>query len=137
MTTPTSDAFAKTTPAPGRFRLPDIPERHPDGVTQYDSLFKHGRSRDLAIHLGSPETTLVEADRWIVPEASFDKRRARYPDMLVAFDVSPDDYEASNGYIVSEQGKAPDFVLEVASPSTANRDLNEKRDFYAMIGVPE
>ena len=137
MTTPTSDTFAKTTPASGRFRLPDIPQRHPDEMTQYDSLFKHGRSRDLAIHLGSPETTLVEADRWIVPDESFDKRRARYPDLLVAFDVSPAKYEASNGYIVSEQGKAPDFVLEVASESTATADLNEKRDYYAMIGVLE
>ncbi|MDE2785631.1 MAG: Uma2 family endonuclease [Chloroflexota bacterium] len=137
MTTPTSDAIAEAAPAPGRFRLPDIPERDPDEVSQFDSLFKHGKSRDLAIHLGDPETTLVEADRWIVPDASFDKRRARYPDLLVAFDVSPAEYEASNGYIVSEQGKAPDFVLEVASPSTAHRDLNEKRDFYASIGVRE
>jgi len=137
MTTPTSDAIAKAAPASGRLRLPDIPERDPDEVSQFDSLFKHGKSRDLAIHLGNPETTLVEADRWIVPDASFEKRRARYPDLLVAFDVSPAEYEASNGYIVSEQGKPPDFVLEVASPSTAHRDLNEKRDFYASIGVRE
>ena len=137
MTTPTPETFTKTVCAPDRFRLPEIPPRDPDEVTQFDSLFKYGKSRDLAIHLGNPETTLVEADRWIVPDASFDKCRARYPDLLVAFDVTPDDYEASNGYIVSEQGKAPDFVLEVASPSTANRDLNEKRDFYATIGVLE
>ena len=137
MTTPTSDTFAKAVPAPGRFRLPDVPERHPDEMTQYDSLFKHGNSHYLAVHLGNPETTLVEADRWIVPDASFDKRHARYPDLMVAFDVSPADYEASNGYIVSEQGKAPDFVLEVASQSTADADLNEKRNYYAVIGVLE
>ena len=135
MTTP--DTFARTAQAPGRFRLPDIPERHPDEMSQFDSLFKHGNSHHLAVHLGNPDTTLVEADRWIVPDASFDKRRARYPDLLVAFDVSPADYAASNGYIVSEQGKAPDFVLEVASASTAAADLNQKRDFYAMIGVGE
>ena len=137
MTTPTPDTFAKPAPAPGRFRLPDIPERHPDEMTQYDSLFKHGNSHYLAIHLGNPETTLVEADRWIVPDASFNKSRARYPDLMVAFGVSPADYAASNGYIVSEQGKPPDFVLEVASASTSNADLNEKRDYYAMIGVGE
>lgn len=137
MTTPTPETFTKTVCAPDRFRLPEIPPRDPDEVTQFDSLFKYGKSRDLAIHLGNPETTLVEADRWIVPDASFDKCRARYPDLLVAFDVTPDDYEASNGYIVSEQGKPPDFVLEVASASTARRDLNEKREFYESIGVLE
>ena len=135
----TTDTFARAVqpPAQGRFRLPDIPQRDPDEVTQFDSLFRNGNSHHLAIHLGNPDTTLVEADRWIVPDASFNKRRARYPDLLVAFDVSPADYAASNGYIVSEQGKAPDFVLEVASPSTADADLNEKRDFYAGIGAPE
>ena len=137
MTTPVAKPAAPTPPPPGRFRLPDIPERDPDEVTQFDRLFKNGKSHYLALHLGSPETTLVEADRWIVPDASFNKRRARYPDLLVSFDASPEDYKASNGYIVSEQGKPPDFVLEVASPSTAQRDLNEKRDFYESIGVLE
>ena len=72
-----------------------------------------------------------------MPDGSFDKRRARYPDLLVAFEVDPQAYEASNGYVASEQGKPPDFVLEVASESTAEADLNEKRDYYAMIGVGE
>ncbi len=137
MTTPTAKPAAQTPPPTGRFRLPDIPEREPDEVTQFDRLFKTGNAHYLALHLGSPETTLVEADRWIVPDESFNKTRGRYPDLLVAFDVSPQDYQASNGYIVSEQGKPPDFVLEVASASTAQRDLNEKREFYESLGVLE
>ena len=137
MTTPTAKPAAQTSPPTGRFRLPDIPEREPDEVTQFDRLFKTGNAHYLALHLGSPETTLVEADRWIVPDERFNKTRGRYPDLLVAFDVSPQDYQASNGYIVSEQGKPPDFVLEVASASTAQRDLNEKREFYESLGVLE
>ena len=127
----------KITKSTSRFRLPDIPQRNPDEMSQFDHLFKHGNSHHLAIHLGNPETTLVEADRWVVPDAEFNKTRARYPDLLVAFGVDPAAYEASNGYIVSEQGKPPDFVLEVASESTAQRDLNEKRDYYESIGVAE
>ena len=110
-----SDIFTSIAKPTGRFRLPDPPQREPDEMTQYDRLFKTGNSRYLAIHLGSPETTLVEADRWIVPDHSFNKARARRPDLLVAFGVDPAAYRASNGYIVSEQGKPPDFVLEVAS----------------------
>ena len=135
MTTPKTTG--KTAQVQGRFRLPDIPQRNPDEMSQFDHLFKYGNSHHLAIHLGNPDTTLVEADRWIVPDQSFNKTRARYPDLLVAFDVDPDAYELSNGYIVSEQGKPPDFVLEVASESTADRDLNEKRDYYAAVGVVE
>ena len=135
MTTPKTSA--RTLPTPGRFRLPDPPRREPDEMTQYDRLFKTGNSRYLAIHLGNPDTTLVEADRWIVSDPSFNKARARRPDLLVAFGVDPDAYELSNGYIVSEQGKPPDFVLEVASESTAEVDVGEKRRDYASLGIPE
>ncbi len=135
MSTPKTGA--RTPPTPGRFRLPDPPRREPDEMTQFDRLFKAGNSHYLAIHLGNPDTTLVEADRWIVPDARFNKSRARRPDLLVAFDVDPDAYEASNGYIVSEQGKPPDFVLEVASESTADVDVGAKRRDYAALGIPE
>ena len=50
---------------------------------------------------------------------------------------TPAAYEANNGYIISEQGKPPDFVLEVASPSTAHVDTNQKRVEYAALGIPE
>ena len=129
--------LASTSPSPGRFRLPDIPEREPDEVTQYDQLFRKGRSHAVAVHLGNPETTLVEADRWIIAEPGTFRDLARYPDLLIAFDVDPAAYEASNGYIISEQGKPPDFVLEVASVSTADTDIGAKREDYARLLIPE
>ena len=133
----TSDTFAKKPQVPGRFRLPDPPKREPDEMTQYDHLFKTGNSYLLAQHFGNPETTLVEADRWIVPDQAFNKSRARRPDLLVAFNVDPATYKANNGYIVSEQGKPPDWVMEVASESTAEIDVGEKRRYYAALGIGE
>ena len=133
----TAHNSSKVPKAPGRFRLPDIPDREPDEVTQFDQITKTGSAHYLAQHLGNPETTLVEADRWVVPDTDFDKRRARYPDLLVAFDVDPAAYKASNGFIISEQGKAPDFVLEVASESTRGIDVGPKRDYYAALGIGE
>ena len=120
-----------------RFRLPDPPQREPDEMTQYDQLFKQGDSHALAVYLGKPETTLVEADRWIVARPEYNKARARRPDLLVAFGVDPEAYADSNGYVVSEQGKPPDFVLEVASESTGETDVAEKREEYAALGIGE
>jgi len=137
VTTANTSASSKTPQAPGRFRLPDIPQREPDEVTQFDHIAKTGNAHYLAQHLGHPETTLVEADRWIAPDAAFDKRRARYPDLLVAFGADPAAYRASNGYVVEEQGKAPDFVLEVASESTGEHDVGDKRDYYESLGIGE
>ena len=52
---------------------------------------------------------------------------SRYPDLLVSFDADPIAYYRSNGYIISEQGKPPDFVLEIASASTGKVDVTDKR----------
>ena len=120
-----------------RFRLPEPPEREPDEVTAFDHIYEHGNNRYLALHFGNPDTTLVVADKWMVASEEFNKARARRPDLLIAFGVSPEDYRASNGYIVSEQGKPPDFIMEVASASTAEVDTGAKRDDYAALGIPE
>ena len=133
----TSETTASKLKTPGRFRLPDPPEREPDEVTQYDQLFHKGLSAALLMYLGNPETTLVAADRWVVPDTQFDKTRGRYPDLLVALGVDLALYRDNNGYIVSEQGKPPDLVLEVASESTAEADVGEKREFYERLGIRE
>lgn len=119
------------------FRLPDIPERHPDDMTSVDSLHRHGAIANIIQYLGHPETTIVSAEHYVVPGPAYVAGESRYPDLLVAFDAKPADYAASNGYVVSQQGKPPDFILEVASRHTATDDLEAKRDYYETLGVGE
>ena len=57
------------------------------------------------------------------------------PDVLVAFGVGRGGNRRT--FKVWEEGKAPDFVLEVASPSTAENDARHKAREYARIGVRE
>ena len=57
------------------------------------------------------------------------------PDVLVAFGVRQ--LARRSTFKVWEEGKAPDFVLEVASPSTAGRDARHKALEYARIRVRE
>ena len=130
-------ATEKTIKKAERFRLPDPPPRELDELTAHEQIYDDGYLRYLAIHFGSLDTTLVTADRWMVASPNDNRARARRPDLLIAFDVSPEDYRASNGYIVSEQGKPPDFVMEVASVSTAEVDTGIKREDYAALGIPE
>ena len=118
-----------------RFRLPDPPERELDEVTSYDHVYAPGNPLHLARHLGRPESTLVVADRWIAAYPRYTPLRR--PDLLIAFDVDPDLYREQNGYVISDQGKPPDFVLEVASRSTAAIDVGPKRGEYAALGVRE
>ena len=133
----TADAKAAATRTAPRFRLPDPPERELDEVTALDQIYNRGMSDYLAHHFGNRETTLITADRWIVASPEDNKARARRPDLLIAFNVSPQIYRENNGYVSSEQGKPPDFVLEVASESTGDTDTGDKREDYARLGIPE
>ena len=56
------------------------------------------------------------------------------PDALVALGL-PAGHRDS--YKVWVEGKVPDFVLEVASPSTAAKDRKEKKALYRRLGVGE
>ena len=118
-----------------RFRLPEPPERHLDEATSYKFVHAIGNSLHVIKQLGRPETTIVGAELFIVAHRGYRPRRV--PDLLIALDADPDLYDEQNGYIISDQGKPPDFVLKVASPSTAEIDTIDKRREYAELGIPE
>lgn len=129
----TTDARTGTPTVP--FRLPEPPERNIDEVTAYSYVYQTGAPINLLVHFGSPETTLVEADQWIVAAPGL--RPLLLPDFLIAFDVDVNLYHEQRGYVISDQGKPPDCVMEVASPSTAERDTVYKRIEYARMGIAE
>lgn len=117
--------------------LPWPPPRKPEDMTSFRHLTKNGSVHHLILHLGNPDTTIVEGERYLIPRPGVPLEGRRIPDLLIAFDTDPLMYDRDNGYIISTQGKPPDFVLEVASPSTGRADLNEKRAYYAEMGVVE
>ena len=106
-------------------------------MTSFDHLARNGGVYHPAQHLGNPGTTIVAGERYITraPESPSSERLA--PDLLVALDADPEAYRESNGYIISEQGKPPDVVLEIASRSTGQHDVVDKRTAYASLGIPE
>ncbi len=62
-------------------------------------------------------------------------RKSVSPDVFVVFGVSK---KRRRIYRTWEEGHTPDFVLEVASPSTYRQDLTRKKELYAsVLGVRE
>lgn len=118
--------------------FPDPPPREPDeAMANYRHLSGTGSAHFLTRHLGHPSTTLVAGDLYIAPAPTGNLKGIRYPDLMIAFDVDPEAFRRSNAYIISEQDKPPDFVLEIASRSTGRVDVVEKRADYAALGIPE
>ena len=138
----TFNTAAKAPQPRGRFRLPDPPEDPEDKMTSFDRLAANGNVRYLTLHLMAqrPEEQdriLVAGEHYTVAQPTRYLAGSRYPDLLVAFGVDPYAYEASNGYVISEQGKPPDFALEIASRRTGREDTGPKRRDYAALGILE
>ena len=106
-------------------------------MTSFDHLTKNGGAHHLAQHFGHPGTTVVGGERYIIREPDTPAADRRFPDLLIAFDADPEAYQDSNSYVISEQGKPPDFVMEIASESTGQEDTGNKRTWYADLGIPE
>ena len=60
--------------------------------------------------------------------------RSISPDIMVVFGIEK---KRRRTYKVWEEGKAPDFVMEVSSKWTYRNDLTKKKKRYAHIGVKE
>lgn len=114
--------------------FPDFPPRD----DMQNSLYLDDPAHQAALtqHLGNYDTTIVLSEipvRW-TPSQS---RGHRIPDLLVAFGVDRAQAVEQNGYSIQDQGKPPDFVLEIASVRTAENDYTDKRVDYANFGIPE
>ena len=134
----TAKPFVTQTGQTGEFFVFPDPPKHPeDKMTSFDHLTITGNAHYLAIRLGSPETTLVAGDRYLALAPTRSLAGVRYPDLLVAFDVDPAAYKARNAYVIEDQGKPPDLVMEIASRRTGRVDVTAKRDDYAALGIPE
>ena len=135
MTAPSSDMTTRKHRQ--RYVLPDPPEREPEDMTSFKHLGENGNVHHLIQHFGNREATVFGSEKFLSSAPRSPAHSRRIPDLLISFNAKPELYDANNGYVISEQGKAPDFVLEVASPSTGREDVGRKRDDYAAMGILE
>ena len=142
VTATATTAIAPLNPLPRLTLLPD-PPHPPDMVNQLPDIT---RAQDiLGYRYRHRPDVLVCGDAYL-RYRRYRRARARRrlasprPDCMVAFgltDITPDDIMDANGYTISEVGKPPEFVLEVASAATGRRDYTVKREIYARFKVFE
>ena len=134
MPTPQPAAAASAAPNVHAARVQDVVYPCSDGKPMADNMWQ---ARAIMAATGDLEDALsgalVAADILVYPEQGNNRNKIA-PDVLVALGLGT--HERSS-YLVWEEGKPPDWVLEVASPSTQTADRRAKRQRYAEIGVPE
>ena len=127
LTPPSAGKYAHVVPLPTPPKAPDAMQQSPYVTRAYLILDNYFHRR--------PDV-LVGSDGYLCYDTR-DRSRWVRPDCVVAFGVDPAAIIARNGYVISEVGKPPDFVLEVASESTGRLDYTAKREIYAEYGVAE
>ena len=101
-------------------------ESHRDIMIDFIQMLKH--------HFRNVNDAYVSGNLLMYYEEG-NPRKSVSPDVFVAFGVSK---KQRRTYKIWEEGHTPDFVLEVASPSTYRHDLTRKKDLYAsVLGVRE
>ncbi len=118
---------ARLAPLPDPPKAPDAMQQSPYTSRAYLILDTYFRQR---------RDVLVGSDGYLCYDTR-DQSGWLRPDCVVAFAVDPAAIFDRNGYVISEVGKPPDFVLEVASESTGRLDYTRKRTLYAEYGVAE
>ena len=105
-----------------------------DGRPMAENMWQAEAILNAAIDLRAAlPGALVAADILLYPEEG-NRSNSIAPDVLVALGLG---MEERYSYRVWREGKLPDWVLEVASPSTAADDVGDKRRRYAKMGIPE
>ena len=98
---------------------------------QWDSLIYAAGALD--VHFRDRPDVAVEGYR-LLYYVEGDPRSRVAPDVFVVFGVPK---RRRRTYLLWEEGKAPDFVLEVTSRTTRWIDRGFKRDLYTRLGVRE
>ena len=119
--------------------LPDIfyeePEPVEDGMQQEPPI-DHIK-RLLIAYFADREDVFVSNAVFISYDINNGNARVQ-PDLFIAFGVDAAAIRVNlPNFWIWETGKVPDFVMEVASPSTAANDLGRKRELYERLGVAE
>ncbi len=115
-------------------RFPDYPPR--DDMQNWIHLYEPSVITSLAIHYAD-EPDVTVASEVPVTLTSPVREDARIPDLMFVRGGDRKLMEEQRGYVIDRQVKAPDFVLEVASPTTGRADYTDKRTDYERFGIGE
>ena len=118
----------------GATRADDVFYPSSDGRPMADDMWQGEAIMNAAGDLESVRpTALVALAILVYPEEGNNKNRIA-SDVLVGLGLGTHN---RSSYFVWEEGKPPDWVLEVASPRKQAEDRGYKRRYYAEMGVPE
>ena len=113
--------------------------RHPaeDGQPMASNVFEARTmvdSESVLRHRFNPRDDVYVGIDQLVYYTEGEDPKSVAPDVFVSFDVPS---YMRDIYRIAEEGKPPDWVIEIASRATYTKDVDEKKDLYEAMGVGE
>ena len=116
--------------------IPEVPEPPEDGMQQ-DDVITLIKAILMALFADDPSALVFGPSVNLIYDSAIPGSFI-VPDCCVVLGVDAARIRRDRrSYRIDEWGQRPVFVLEVGSPSTADRDLVEKREIYALMGAQE
>lgn len=115
-------------------RFPEFPPR--DDMQNSLHLYERAIITTLKGHFKDKPNFFIGHEIPVSPRLPF-RGDTRIPDLVVIFDADRELIVEQNGYEIIHHDKAPEFALEVASPTTGVVDYTVKRADYERFGVFE
>ena len=114
--------------------FPDYPPR--DDMQNWLHLYERSVPTMLPIHFANQPNVIVACEVPVSPTLPV-REDVRIPDLMFVRGGDRELMIEQRGYAIDAQGKAPDFVLDVASPITERADYTDKRADYERFGIGE
>ena len=106
----------------------------PDAFTQKPHFFYVNDA--ISAWFADRDDVVVGGDNFVYHRDG-DSQANFAPDCFVAMGVNKEEVTEDGSYYVWRAGKMIDFAMEIASPSTADKDLRAKYFLYESLAVPE
>lgn len=96
---------------------------------------KNAALDELSLHFGSTGRSIYLADEMAVV---YPAQESFVPDILAVLDVAQDpEQDRRTAWVVADEGKGPDLIIEVLDQGNRHKDLGQNVDRYASLGISE
>lgn len=137
--TPTEEAWRLMTPKQREDFIMTVNEALSDPLIAMSEGRPHKKAKSRALDMLGLHFRALGRRIYLVEELSvmYPGERGFTPDLMAVLDVEEPEDDQRSAWVVADEKKGLDWVLEVLWRGDRKKDLEENVEFYAKLGIPE
>jgi Uma2 family endonuclease len=137
--TPTEERWRAMTPAERERFLVGVNEALSDPIRVMAEGRPHKKAKSRAIDMLGRHFRAMGKHIYLAEELSvlYPREQGFVPDVMAVLDVEEPEDDQRMAWVVADEGRGLDWVLEVLWAGDRKKDLEENVERYASLGIPE